>query len=400
MKPFLCFNCKVRIPRFGDTKWEMVLTTVTLLLFVLSFVEIVALAQFSKAFSTGTADGCCGVIEENSWPAAGHICHEDDIIDSKIEKQIIDGSIFCVVGDEVCDEFSFEHQGNATDLEACLSLGQYPLTDICSQELIQKDLTYKTAETAAACICLCIIIFSVTVYGVSEYIGCFDDSKWCQSQIVQVLNKLLEICTWIVLLVISQIMIENTAFNGYRAERPPNSAARHFLYDTCEIENKSILWIDFELTVPEWLQSAGYQSLAMIGVGLSIIEFALYFVVFHQRRIKTLEEKKKGGVQTTIEMGDKDTKDGDGTATKDDGDGTNKETLLQTADDGDKTGQTDEDVIYNNDDEKEVEYVTAGGPDGEDIEDDDNKEDGDVIYDDDDEKEAEYVTAGGPDGED
>eukprot|EP01083_Nonionella_stella_P093665 262578_1 len=92
-KPFLCFNCQVRIPGFGETKWEMVLTTITLLLFALSFVEIIALAQFSKAFSAGTANGCCGVIEEKSWPAAGAICHEDNIQNSKLQKQMIDGSI-------------------------------------------------------------------------------------------------------------------------------------------------------------------------------------------------------------------------------------------------------------------------------------------------------------------
>eukprot|EP01083_Nonionella_stella_P093664 262577_1 len=147
-KPFLCFNCQVRIPGFGETKWEMVLTTITLLLFALSFVEIIALAQFSKAFSAGTANGCCGVIEEKSWPAAGAICHEDNIQNSKLQKQMIDGSIFCAVDFEICDWFAYKHQGNETTLEECLSIGHYNLTDVCGQAVIQKHVAYETTETA------------------------------------------------------------------------------------------------------------------------------------------------------------------------------------------------------------------------------------------------------------
>ncbi len=99
---------------------------------------------------------------------------------------------------------------------------------------------------------------------------------------------------WIILLIVQQTVIENTAQNGYFTRWPPSSDARKYLYDICSIDRKSVMWVDFTLNMPDWLNSPGYQAVAGIGVALSIIEFLLFFIVFHNQRIFA----KKSGTST------------------------------------------------------------------------------------------------------
>eukprot|EP01084_Bolivina_argentea_P057287 104681_1 len=197
-KSFLCFNCKPRQPKWGENAWEIILTTVTILLFVLSIVEIIALAQYSSIFSQSEVSACCGVIEEFSFGADGAFCHEQDIKNSHIEKaKMDDGSVFCVINDEICDVFEIEGSFS-TDLETCLTKGGFALTDVCGEELINEQASHIGSDeyAAAACIGLLVFIFSITFFGISEYIGCFEDSCWCQNKAVNIINKILEIAKW------------------------------------------------------------------------------------------------------------------------------------------------------------------------------------------------------------
>eukprot|EP01084_Bolivina_argentea_P104801 187636_1 len=160
VKSFLCFNCKPRAPKWGENAWEITLTTVTILLFILSIVEIIALAQYSSVFSQSEVSACCGVIEELSFGANGAVCHETDIENSHIDTFNVKGSVLCMINDEICDAFNFPDAftiGNVTDLEngmvtidrgtdleECLEIGNFNLTDVCGEELINESAQHNT----------------------------------------------------------------------------------------------------------------------------------------------------------------------------------------------------------------------------------------------------------------
>ena len=64
----------------------------------------------------------------------------------------------------------------------------------------------------------------------------------------------------------------------------------------------STLWIDYELTVPTWLQSNWYNNVAILGIILSVSEMVLFCVWVCCQRSKKKEEAVYPGTKTAMEM--------------------------------------------------------------------------------------------------
>ena len=76
-------------------------------------------------------------IEQYTHSHDGAACHERDIMDGQIEKQVFNGSTLCIVNDQICEEYYDARIGNTTTLEDCLNTGNYPLTDICGEQQLK-----------------------------------------------------------------------------------------------------------------------------------------------------------------------------------------------------------------------------------------------------------------------
>ena len=136
MAKTLCFSCNARPPKC-DTIWQILLTFTTILLLILSVFQIIALGFYSDAFANSTSEACCGIIEQYSYSQEGAVCHERDIINKQIEKQVFNGSTLCIIADEICETYSDATLGSNTTLEDCLNTGNYPLTALCGEEQLK-----------------------------------------------------------------------------------------------------------------------------------------------------------------------------------------------------------------------------------------------------------------------
>ena len=256
--------------------------------------------------------------------------------------------------------------------------GNFNVSDICGVNVINEQAENDTSYVAGWCITLCLAVFTISFFTICEMIGCFENSCWCKNKCVSLLNKLFEVIIWCTLLIISTTLVENTASSGWRSTWPNNAnGVAHLASDLCELTRQQIVYISFELDIPIWLKSDGYQAIAMIGVGLSIIEFALFFMVFFCAKrlgLHLIDDDKpemtvdnNSNMEKEIELGDnmKDNTD----QGQVNGNTTNIYGTVDNNGDGDielETGNasehdSDDDVIYD-DEEKEMEYVTPGGP--------------------------------------
>jgi len=386
---FLCFNCKPRLPAIGRNRWEIAITVVNICLLILSLSEIVAFANYAQVFSSSTANACCGLIEEKTFPLEGAVCDERDIVNGRIEMDTFNNSRLCVVNNIICEEYNYHDQGNSSTLEDCLNRGGFALSDVCGTDILDEAASYDTVNVAIACIVICVSISATTFAFICEWIGCFENSCWCKNRFVRFVTKLMEIAIWVALLVVSTMMVENTAANGYRNTAPDGSLAEEWIEDMCEIERDDIIWITFSLNLPDWLASTAWNIIAYFGVALSVIEFLLFFKVFFA------SDKTEKDTSTQGDGGETKTAKTDEQKLTNEIEMADKENI--TMETGDENGQTEE----HDDDEKEAEYVTPGGDDmdGDGTEivtagsdgNDDHESDQDVLNDDD-EKEAEYVT--------
>ena len=87
------------------------MTILTSLLLILSIIEIIAFITYSTVFYSGTAEACCGLIEENSYPLPGAMCFESNITDHGIDQFIEQGSILCSINGTICDEYNMKDKG-------------------------------------------------------------------------------------------------------------------------------------------------------------------------------------------------------------------------------------------------------------------------------------------------
>ena len=213
---------------------------------------------------------------------------------------------------------------------------------------------------------------------ISDLLGCFESnansSRFCERRFISLMNKLFEVFVWCTLLAVSITLIEPKGDgNGYKNIVPESNDATDYIFDECEMEREEILWIDYSLDIPGWLYSDIYQSIAGIGAGLSIIECFMFWIIYFVKDWWMGESvggsgkagfEDDGGNGKEIELGEnKDVKvygnDGSGGVTTT-GDGNGDGGVgLETGDGSEH--ESDEDVLYD-DEEKEMEYVTPGGP--------------------------------------
>ena len=270
------------MPKCGNNKWEILMTLLTCLLLVLSVIEIVAFITYSSVFFSGTADACCGLIEEYSWPLTGAVCFESNITKYGIEKFTEQGSVLCSINNQICDEYNYVDQGiqylqfniyvhiyiyiknikgNRSTLEICLEGGNHNLTEICGVDIIDSFAGNDTRYVGGWCIALCLSVFIISLLTICELIGCFENSCWCQNKWVSGINKTFEVIIWCILLIISTTLVENTADSGYRSTWPTINNASTYLTSNCEIERWQIIWIKFDLNVPQWLNQMDIKQL-------------------------------------------------------------------------------------------------------------------------------------------
>lgn len=146
MKGFLCFNCKPRMPKLGNNKWEIIMTILTSLLLILSVIEIVAFISYSVVFYSGTAEACCGLIEENSYPLPGAMCFESNITQYGLNQYIEQNSILCSINGTICDEYNMEDKGTSCTSSDLNNNIKICINSICTyyhkqrQQLVIGDL--------------------------------------------------------------------------------------------------------------------------------------------------------------------------------------------------------------------------------------------------------------------
>ena len=176
----------------------------------------------------------------------------------------------------------------------------------------------------------------------------------------------LQFVIWSALVVVSTIMIENVGQSGYASYLLEDSAAEKYIEDNCDLDSEQIIWVDYSLDIPSWMLTTTYQIYTIVGAALSVIEFFLCFVVYYCGDGMKIVDTK-----AAIELADTSVVPLGTTVDGVDEDGNVKSTStangvvpLETADENENDvsyHESDDDVLYD-DEEKEMEYVTPGGP--------------------------------------
>ena len=250
-----------------------------IILFCLAIPELFAYCVFADVFNHGSAEACCGMIKPNSFSLDGAVCFEDDFSEDApiIDKREIDGIIYCFVDNVKCDVFTTD-SGLTSTIEECVyePVQGYNISNICTPEILATGT--DTFGGVFWSIVVFLFGFITAALFFCETWGCFKGTC-CENKWYQGTNKLFEITAWCLFLFISKVFIENAALNGYdNTQLAHDNPSFDYFEDNC-LDFGNMIWTEYELDVPNWLASDGFDSLGWIGLALSILDFLLFFVI-------------------------------------------------------------------------------------------------------------------------
>lgn len=282
----MCCNGKIEMPNPGKSPVHIIIFILTLVLMILTWIEIVALGSYVEVFETASQDYCCGFITEQKAGYTvidGAVCFEKDFNTSNgapFDIININGTKICSVNGVICDKYSDATTDQEMTINQCMNANNnYKLSDICSEDVLATEDTAGISQAA----CIVAIINGIILFfvGCCDLFGCFKDSAYCQNKFVAVFNKILEVFMWGCFLFISIVFIEDVAANGYFSSSLLDNDAYEYVEDECVTDPNSgdisFIWTVLELNVPEWLQSDWYGYISHIGISLSVVEFMLFF---------------------------------------------------------------------------------------------------------------------------
>ena len=251
------------------------------------------------------------MIKENSYSLDGAVCFEEDFSENSpmIGKREINGSVYCFVNNVKCDVFTTE-SGITTTIEECVyePIQGYNISNICSPEALAAEVSTSNGVVAAVMVFLFGFITASLFF--CETWGCFKGTC-CENKCYQGPNKVFEITAWCLFLFISKVFIENAALNGYdNAQWPQDNPSFEYFEDNC-LDTKNMIWTEYELDVPDWLASDGFDSLGWIGLALSILDFLLFFVIIckcccpqlRNDKILPSSDSTRDNTRTAVEAG-------------------------------------------------------------------------------------------------
>ena len=328
---FFCFNCKIQKPEFGNNCCERIATIISVILFLLFIIEIVAYNQFIDVYESAEGVSCCGAIDESSSTFPGAVCYEDDFPEEKpiIPRVEINGSYFCTVNEQICDQWTIAltnltvfydpSDPNRTTLpttfENCLASSGYSTNSICNEEVLEQ----ATADSISSAITWCWIAiwFGILTTSVClcDFVGCFRDSAFCENKCSSLCTKSCEVFFWLMVVVMSITVIENPAGNGYVVNNVYGNVAFDYLERNCNTDTfdqedveddyipiMKVIWTELELDVPAWLNSSFYNSIGIIGICASLFEFSVYFYMQCCAKKKSKEENGDGTSENRDQM--------------------------------------------------------------------------------------------------
>eukprot|EP01083_Nonionella_stella_P166672 557913_1 len=335
----------------GDTPCEKLMCGISVFLWFMAFIEMPALFVFATSFRRADELGCCGIISQPSYDIEGATCHENDIMNGTISRQTINGSILCTfpretngtVNDHTCMDYTFQIDELDDDVNAseaiaynslpdCLQGGGYELDDLCGDESIKYYVEEGGASEAVTWCYIAVFIALVTnCCSLLDWWGCFKNVKCCTSTCGQGCWKVAEVLVWAMILFATTSNVENPAANGYEGEnfsvgseveerydnmtfnareiREANETYASldidvepawYVHNVCGIgggEVASILWIDYDIDVPEWVLSDWYGTVAYIGIAGSVTEMSLFFLWLCLCKKKDEEQKTQQAIQ-------------------------------------------------------------------------------------------------------
>ena len=315
------FSCKKPEPEMPGTICEGISLGLGIILFCLAIPELYAYCVFADVFNYGSAEACCGIISEITFDTPGAVCFEEDFSeDSPIigKREIGDGIMYCFVDNVKCDVFTTD-SGLTSTIEECVyePTQGYNISNICSTEILAA--TTDTSMGVFSCVTVFLFGFITASLFFCETWGCFKGTC-CENKWYQGTNKLFEITAWCLFLFISKVFIENAALNGYdNAQYAQDNPSFEYFRDDC-LDAKNMIWTEYELDVPDWLASDGFDSLGWLGLALSIVDFLLFFIIIcgccckQWRDDKILPSGKKASddvtedqTRTAIEAGNPET---------------------------------------------------------------------------------------------
>ena len=316
----------------GITKFEKALCIFSVILFILSIIEMSAFITYAISFSTSPADACCGIISEYSYNINGAVCHERDIQNGNIDKTIINDGYICVINNITCLDYNFDIEELDEDIininEAisynslleCIVGGGYELKDLCGSQNLDEQIKRRgTLEAIAWCLIAFIVTLTTSIYNFCGWNKCrFCGRKRCHQCIykywshsgIQAFIKLFEVCVWCLILYTVTTQVENPAINGYESdffyydddeaddiedmyedmqfsvnEMVMNNETyadivdvNWYVKEVCGIQHNANLWIDYDINANIWVLSPVYGIFAYFGIGLSVLEMVLFFI--------------------------------------------------------------------------------------------------------------------------
>eukprot|EP01083_Nonionella_stella_P019527 54230_1 len=338
----------------GDTPCEKLMCGISVFLWFMAFIEMPALFIFATSFSRADEQGCCGVIAQPSHGIEGATCHEDNIMNGTIPRKIINGSILCLVNGQTCMDYTFkidDLDGHVDKTEAteynslpdCLQGGGYELEDLCGEDTIKYAVKAGGSyEAVLWCYIAVVLAFLTNCISVLDWCGyckgalcdaltrvCGFGSKKCG----QGCGKMFEVLVWVTILAATTQNVENPAANGYEAEdfsvssdvekrydnmtfnareiREANETyatldidvePAWYAHNVCGIDrdgesSADLLWIDYDIDVPEWVLSDWYGTVAYIGIAGSVTEMSLFFLWLCLCKKKDEEQKTQQAIQ-------------------------------------------------------------------------------------------------------
>eukprot|EP01083_Nonionella_stella_P303627 1051756_1 len=325
----------------GDTACEKLMCGISVLLWFMAFIEMPVLLVYAMSFPSADELGCCGVISQYDHMIEGATCYETVV--GSITRETINGSSLCLVEGRTCMNYTFQtnelgYEVNASEaiaynsLPDCLQGGGYELDDLCGDESIKYYVEEGGASEAVTLCYIAVFIALVTnCCSLLDWWGCFKNVKCCTSTCGQGCWKVAEVLVWAMILFATTSNVENPAANGYEGEnfdvgseveerydnmtfnareiREANETYASldidvepawYVHNVCGIgggEVASILWIDYDIDVPEWVLSDWYGTVAYIGIAGSVTEMSLFFLWLCLCKKKDEEQKTQQAIQ-------------------------------------------------------------------------------------------------------
>eukprot|EP01083_Nonionella_stella_P209524 759418_1 len=327
----------------GDTACEKLMCGISVLLWFMAFIEMPVLLVYAMSFPSADELGCCGVISQYDHMIEGATCYETVV--GSITRETINGSSLCLVEGRTCMNYTFQtnelgYEVNASEaiaynsLPDCLEGGGYKLEDLCGDESIEYYMGEGgLSEAVMWCYVAVGIALLMNCCSVMDWWGCFRNTECSTSACGQCCWKFSELLVWATILFAITNEVEAQVWNGYEGanfqvssdveERYNNMTfnAREireanetyatldidvepawYAHNVCGIDrdgesSADLLWIDYDIDVPEWVLSDWYGTVAYIGIVASVTEMSLFFLWLCLCKKKDEEQKTQQAIQ-------------------------------------------------------------------------------------------------------